>query len=201
MKLATDRKRRYNREWMRKWCAANPKKARKRSREAARKRRKTYPGAAGRDTARWRKANPKKARLARKRELVKRKLNRIANPEQECIKKRTWRLSRSVKDQEQERAQRRQRAQQNRRAHPRKTRAQDRLRYYAMVCGSHRHLAVVLRSRISSMCRRVKKGRSGSAIRDLGCTLVEFRTYIANQFRPGMTWGNWGRKTWHLDHK
>ena len=25
--------------------------------------------------------------------------------------------------------------------------------------------------------------------------------YIEKQFRPGMSWANWGNRTWHLDHK
>jgi hypothetical protein len=35
----------------------------------------------------------------------------------------------------------------------------------------------------------------------LGCTLIEFRVYIEKQFEKGMTWDNWGKDTWHLDHK
>ncbi len=40
--------------------------------------------------------------------------------------------------------------------------------------------------------------KSGSAVRDLGCSIAEFRTYIAAKFQPGMSWGNYGE--WHLDH-
>lgn len=39
----------------------------------------------------------------------------------------------------------------------------------------------------------------GSAVRDLGCSIAEFKTYIAAQFKNGMTWDNRGK--WHLDHK
>jgi len=41
--------------------------------------------------------------------------------------------------------------------------------------------------------------KAGSAIRDLGCTIAEFREYIAAQFQPGMSWANHGE--WHLDHR
>lgn len=41
---------------------------------------------------------------------------------------------------------------------------------------------------------------NGSAIRDLGCTIDCFKQYIANKFQNGMSWDNWGQKTWHLDH-
>lgn len=38
----------------------------------------------------------------------------------------------------------------------------------------------------------------GSVIRDLGCSIVEFKTYIAAKFQDGMSWDNHGE--WHLDH-
>jgi len=47
----------------------------------------------------------------------------------------------------------------------------------------------------------VKTGRSASAVRDLGCSIPEFIKYIEAQFSPGMSWENWSRKGWHLDHK
>ena len=34
----------------------------------------------------------------------------------------------------------------------------------------------------------------------LGCTLEEVKTHIENQFEDGMTWENWTRDGWHLDH-
>lgn len=40
----------------------------------------------------------------------------------------------------------------------------------------------------------------GSAVKDLGCSIEEFRAYIEKQFKPGMSWNNWGFHTWHLDH-
>lgn len=40
-----------------------------------------------------------------------------------------------------------------------------------------------------------------SAVRDLGCSIGEFKLYVSNYFKlyPGMTWNNYG-KEWHLDH-
>lgn len=53
-----------------------------------------------------------------------------------------------------------------------------------------------LRSRLRSA---IKNGaRSGSAVRDLGLPIPDFMSYIAAQFKPGMSWDNWGE--WHLDH-
>ena len=50
----------------------------------------------------------------------------------------------------------------------------------------------------------VKGGyKNGSAVRDLGCSIEEFKRYIEVLFSEGMTWENWGRDKgrWHIDHK
>lgn len=54
-----------------------------------------------------------------------------------------------------------------------------------------------LRNRINSVLKRRRK--SGSAVRDLGCTMEELICHIERQFSDGMTWENWGR-VWQLDH-
>lgn len=40
--------------------------------------------------------------------------------------------------------------------------------------------------------------KSGSAVRDLGCSIDEFKSYLESKFQPGMTWNNHGK--WHIDH-
>jgi len=53
------------------------------------------------------------------------------------------------------------------------------------------------------MGRAIKIGqKSGSAVKDLGCSIDEFKEYIAKKFQPGMTWENWGKGKgkWSLDH-
>lgn len=42
--------------------------------------------------------------------------------------------------------------------------------------------------------------KSGSAVRDLGCSIEYLKAYLEGQFEPGMTWDNWGRHGWHIDH-
>lgn len=42
--------------------------------------------------------------------------------------------------------------------------------------------------------------KSGSAVKDLGCTIPEFKLYLESLFQPGMTWDNWSTSGWHLDH-
>jgi hypothetical protein len=38
------------------------------------------------------------------------------------------------------------------------------------------------------------------AVENLGCSLDFFRGHLEAQFQPGMTWGNWSRSGWHIDH-
>lgn len=45
-----------------------------------------------------------------------------------------------------------------------------------------------------------KNHKSGSAVRDLGCSINEFKAYLESKFQTGMTWDNWSRKGWHIDH-
>jgi len=40
----------------------------------------------------------------------------------------------------------------------------------------------------------------GSAVRDLGCTIDELKTYLESKFQPGMNWDNWTIDGWHIDH-
>ena len=55
-----------------------------------------------------------------------------------------------------------------------------------------------LRSRLNKAIKGNYK--SGSAVFDLGCSIDEFKVYMESKFQLGMSWGNWGRKTWHIDH-
>jgi hypothetical protein len=59
-------------------------------------------------------------------------------------------------------------------------------------------LAVALRKRLGVAIRNNQK--AGSAVRDLGCTISYLRTYLEERFLPGMSWNNWSRKGWHIDH-
>ena len=53
------------------------------------------------------------------------------------------------------------------------------------------------RRRLASLLRGKNPQRF---IELLGCSLGEFRSYIADQFSDGMSWENYGLHTWHLDH-
>lgn len=65
-------------------------------------------------------------------------------------------------------------------------------------------LKKILRDRFKAALK--KNFKSGSAVRDLGCTVDEFRKYIENRFYANpetgeqMTWENYGFYGWHIDH-
>ena len=59
-----------------------------------------------------------------------------------------------------------------------------------------------LSDRLRSRLHHALKGniKNGSAVRDLGCTLEELKIHLENQFEEGMTWDNWKKDGWHIDH-
>lgn len=61
-------------------------------------------------------------------------------------------------------------------------------------------LRVTLRTRLGAALRKIDR-KAGSAVKDLGCSIGEFKLYIENYFPlyPGMSWANYG-PAWHLDH-
>lgn len=59
-------------------------------------------------------------------------------------------------------------------------------------------LCSILRSRL--ICALKNNQKVGSAVKDLGCTIDEFKTYLESKFQPGMTWDNHGHRGWHIDH-
>lgn len=59
-------------------------------------------------------------------------------------------------------------------------------------------LAERLRIRLYTLLKF--KQKQGSAVNDLGCSLDELKLYLESKFQPGMTWENWGRDGWHIDH-
>lgn len=59
-------------------------------------------------------------------------------------------------------------------------------------------IRINLRARIKSAIKGNYK--SGSAVRDLGCSILELKQYLESKFQPGMSWENYGRNGWHIDH-
>ena len=58
-------------------------------------------------------------------------------------------------------------------------------------------LAHNLRRRLYAAIR--KNYKTGSAVRDMGCSVEEFKLYLENKFEIGMSWENYG-KEWQIDH-
>lgn len=55
-----------------------------------------------------------------------------------------------------------------------------------------------LRNRLLAYVRRGSV-KSGSAVRDLGCSIEELKRWLSLKFQDGMNWENYG-KEWHIDH-
>jgi len=56
----------------------------------------------------------------------------------------------------------------------------------------------ILRSRIYLALK--EKHKSLSTIKLIGCSVKKLRKYLEKQFKRGMTWGNYGLYSWHIDH-
>ena len=59
-------------------------------------------------------------------------------------------------------------------------------------------LSLSLRRRLR--CALKGNYRSGSAVKDLGCSIEEFKKYIESKFQDGMSWNDWNYEGWHIDH-
>jgi len=59
-------------------------------------------------------------------------------------------------------------------------------------------LACRLRTRMNDAVKNNFK--SGSSVRDLGCTIDYLKMYIESKFQEGMSWNNWSKDGWHIDH-
>jgi hypothetical protein len=59
-----------------------------------------------------------------------------------------------------------------------------------------------LRKNLRIRLNKALKGNSkfSSAVKDLGCTIDELKIYLQSKFQKGMTWDNWSRDGWHIDH-
>lgn len=53
-----------------------------------------------------------------------------------------------------------------------------------------------LRIRLRAALKRNTK--TGSAVKDLGCSIEELKIYLQSKFTEGMSWDNYGK--WHIDH-
>lgn len=59
-------------------------------------------------------------------------------------------------------------------------------------------IASTLRARISFELKNQKNRKRTKEL--LGCSMIEFRAHLESKFKSGMTWSNYGKKGWHIDH-
>ena len=59
-------------------------------------------------------------------------------------------------------------------------------------------ISSILRSRLGQAIKHEFK--IGSAIKDLGCSIADLKSYLESKFLIGMTWDNYGLDGWHIDH-
>jgi len=59
-----------------------------------------------------------------------------------------------------------------------------------------------LSSALRSRLRKALHGnyKTGSAVKDLGCSIKELKQYLESKFQPDMNWDNWTSDGWHIDH-
>lgn len=53
-----------------------------------------------------------------------------------------------------------------------------------------------MRNKLNSLC----KGNRSSLLKLLGCTYEEFKRHMESKFIRGMSWENYGKYGWHVDH-
>lgn len=77
---------------------------------------------------------------------------------------------------------------------------------YAKICGNP---ARKLRHKLSArLCQALSLNRGGTKKATkcagtaslIGCTMEFLKARLESQFKPGMTWDNYGRKGWQVDH-
>jgi hypothetical protein len=65
-------------------------------------------------------------------------------------------------------------------------------------------LVVTVRSRVATALRasrlKGKRVTARGALRYLGCSFEDFARHIESQFTDGMSWENFGKSGWHVDH-
>ena len=55
-----------------------------------------------------------------------------------------------------------------------------------------------LRRRLRQVIKQNQK--SGSSVKDLGCSVEFLKNYLESKFQASMSWDNWSVNGWHIDH-
>lgn len=64
----------------------------------------------------------------------------------------------------------------------------------------NRRLLDSLRSRVRSAIVNNCGNKAYKTIELIGCTVPELKIHLEKQFKPGMSWNNYGMRGWHIDH-
>jgi len=59
-------------------------------------------------------------------------------------------------------------------------------------------ISCCLRVRIRKALKGINKSKS--TIKLLGCSIDQLKQHLESQFKPGMSWNNYGYRGWHVDH-
>jgi signal recognition particle GTPase len=57
-----------------------------------------------------------------------------------------------------------------------------------------------LRIRLRKALKNQSAQKSQKAVNLLGCTIEQLKHYLESKFSPGMSWSNYGKNGWHIDH-
>ena len=57
-----------------------------------------------------------------------------------------------------------------------------------------------IRSRMSAAIRSQRSHKANHSLKLIGCSFQELKLHLESLFTPGMTWENYGRYGWHVDH-
>lgn len=58
----------------------------------------------------------------------------------------------------------------------------------------------IARTRISCAIKNKGYSKHGKTIEILGCSFEELKRHLERRFTKGMTWANYGKHGWHVDH-
>ena len=61
-------------------------------------------------------------------------------------------------------------------------------------------LGKTIRQRIREVIKNSNGYKAYETMELLGCSIQETKEHLEKQFKEGMTWENYGYKTWHIDH-
>ena len=191
----------------REWRARNPDKVKdmtrrhyganlERAKLSAKRFRAAHPERAKAASARWAKANPDKVRQASSRAYYRHRVARLevaraaykANPSRRRASNLRWRLANPDKvNAAVTRWKKAHRVEQNLKIRLRRQQDPD-----FRIRGN-------LSSRLAIAVRR-GGGKAASTAALVGCCLTDLKSHLESLFQPGMSWDNYGRKGWHVDH-